>query len=107
MKFDEIKKVNITVTQEDIEQMIKDKVKEYDPSIRIHSIEFERKLKPHQHIAVLIDADYRSNSEAETIGNCAVDNAYSAKKLEETETEVVSESQVETVEDIFADSNVK
>jgi hypothetical protein len=83
-----VSKVQIKVTQEDIEEMIKIKIAEFDPKINLESIEFIQKRNPSR-IAVEVLAQY---------GEVDAPPAVPAPTMEEPSEPVAAT----TVEDIFA-----
>lgn len=94
-----VKKVDITVTEQDLVDMLTAKIKAADPSITVNSINFERKLKPEPHISIDIDADF--GSKALVVDDvCVHTTVITGKKteavVEETIEEVVVEELTET-----------
>ena len=111
MKVNIVSKVDIEVTEQDLINILIEKIQTENPGVYVHGVSFDRKLNPTR-IEITVDAQLNMPSKSEVIGNAAVGNVGSAKAIEEAAPfateEVVEEiataaiEKAETVGDLFS-----
>lgn len=109
MKINIVSKVQIDITQEDMEKLICDKITATDPSINVEGIEFTQRKNP-KRLDVTVDASYGPKQSAPATQNVDVEKTVESPSeevqeelpLDEPTEPIEEESSTETVGDIFS-----